>query len=261
MAQQGFAYESNAYAALEKYNISTGGTAGASSDKPDLTVQRNGKTTGVELKLSPTAAGSLVMKYVNGKWDYGDVGTDPEKIFLRALGEKFKLLTQMNSSGSAGQKWRGKVPYLQNEPNGKKKIVGAATKQEAYQKDLLQFGASNEVHIIVPASAICDYYLTKKCSYINVGTHGFYLLNQTDALNLNDSLAKLRQRPIPSFANSASAKIRVRCQYKGSGDYQFVMTLQFGTVAKSPYNLAPLQGTASIDTNRLDKDPLIKAFI
>jgi hypothetical protein len=47
MAQQGFAYENNAYAALQKYNISTGGTAGASHDKPDLTIQRGKKETGV----------------------------------------------------------------------------------------------------------------------------------------------------------------------------------------------------------------------
>ena len=40
MAQEGFVYEEKAYEALEKYSISTGGTAGASHDKPDLTIQR-----------------------------------------------------------------------------------------------------------------------------------------------------------------------------------------------------------------------------
>lgn len=262
MAQEGFIYEANAYAALQKYNISTGGVAGATSDKPDLTVQKNGLTTGVELKLSPTAAGSLVMKYVNGKWDYGDTKGDPEKEFLKALGEKFNLLKEMNTTGTAGARWRGKVPHLQNEPiSGKKKIVGAATKQEAYQKDLLMFGANNEVHITVPAKAICEYYIKKKCSYINVGTHGFFTLNGQDTLGLNDSLSKLKKQSIPSFSGSAAAKIRIRCQYKGGGDYQFVMTLQFGAVTKSPYNIAPLLGTSSIDVNKLDKDPLIKAFI
>ena len=43
MAQEGFLYESNAYAALQKYNISTGGVAGASHDKPDLTIKAKGK--------------------------------------------------------------------------------------------------------------------------------------------------------------------------------------------------------------------------
>ena len=66
MAQKGFEYEENAYKALQKFKISTGGVAGASHDKPDLTVKNNqNKTAGVELKISPTAAGSLVMKYFN----------------------------------------------------------------------------------------------------------------------------------------------------------------------------------------------------
>jgi len=38
MAQEGFLYEERAYNALEKYGISTGGTAGASHDKSDLTI-------------------------------------------------------------------------------------------------------------------------------------------------------------------------------------------------------------------------------
>ena len=71
--QEGFLYEENAYKALQKYKISTGGTAGASHDKPDLTIQSKGKTPiGCELKNSPTAAGSLVMKYYNNKWDFGE---------------------------------------------------------------------------------------------------------------------------------------------------------------------------------------------
>ena len=89
MAQEGFLYEENAYKALNKYKISTGGTAGASHDKPDLTIQAKGKKpTGCELKNSPTAAGSLVMKYYDGKWQFGDIGTDPEKEFLVDLATK-----------------------------------------------------------------------------------------------------------------------------------------------------------------------------
>ena len=40
MAQEGFAYETNAYNALFTLDISTGGTAGASHDKPDLTIKK-----------------------------------------------------------------------------------------------------------------------------------------------------------------------------------------------------------------------------
>lgn len=263
MAQEGFLYEERAYKALQKYGISTGGTAGASHDKPDLTIQNKAKKkTGCELKNSPTAAGSLVMKYHKGKWGFGDYKGDPEKEFMYALAVKANLLKEMNTSGSHGTKWRGKTPALQNDANGKKVIVGFDTKQKAYEYDLAQFGGDNEVHIDVGGRAVSDYYNSKKCHYINVGTHGFFLLNTSDPLGLNAKLRAGKQVPIPDFSSSASCKIRVRCQYKGGGDYQFVMTLQFYGVKKSPYNLAPLKSgsKSDIDTTKLSKDPILMAF-
>ena len=67
---------------------------------------------------------------------------------------------------------------------------------------------------------------------------------------------------IPDFNRSADCMIRVRCQYKGGGDYQFVMTLQFSKVTKSPYNIAPLKkgSSSTIDLIALKKDPLLLAF-
>lgn len=264
MAQEGFLYEERAYDALNKYNISTGGTAGASHDKPDLTIKRASKqkTTGCELKNSPTAAGSLVMKYYDGKWGFGEYKGDIEKEFLHELADKFKLLRQMNTSGNEGKNWRGKVPALQNDKTGKKIIVGAKSKTDAYQIDLKQFGGQNEVHIDIPASAICDYYIAKKCSYINVGTHGFFTLNGKDDLKINESLAKMKLEKVPDFGTNSKAVIRVRCQYKGGGDYQFVMTLQFSNVKKSPYNIAPIKkgSKADIDEDALKQDPLILAL-
>jgi hypothetical protein len=264
MAQEGFLYEENAYKALQKYKISTGGTAGASHDKPDLTIQnKSKKTTGCELKNSPTAAGSLVMKYYDGEWQFGDIGTDPEKEFLVELAKKFNLLKEMNTSGTHGKDWRGKVPSLQNDERGKKVIVGAKDKAAAYKSDLEKFGAQNEVHVPIPAKAICDYYIAKNCSYINVGTHGFFTLAGKDLLGLQPKLKANKNSPIPDFATNASAVIRVRCQYKGGGDYQFVMTLQFGKVSKSPYNIAPLKkgASAAIDEVALEADPIILAFM
>jgi len=264
MAQKGFEYEENAYNALQTYKISTGGVAGASHDKPDLTIKKGSKTAGVELKNSPTAAGSLVMKYTKGKWYYGefDETKEPEKAFMKAMGESKKLLNEMNKSGSSGTKWRSKTPCLQNDKDGKKTIIGAKSKEDAYKKDLANFGKDNEIHIEIPAKVICDYYITKKCSYINVGTHGFFTLNGEDELGLNAKLKKNNLPEIPDFAENASAKIRVRCQYKGGGDYQFVMTLQFGAVSKSPYNIAPIQkgSTSVIDKNALKSDSLLLAF-
>jgi hypothetical protein len=248
MAQQGFLYEENAYKALQQFHISTGGTAGASSDKPDLTIQSTSlnRTSGCELKIAPTAAGSLVLKYYNGKWAYGEYKGDPEKELLVALGNKYKLLTEMNTSGIHGKNWRGKVPFLQNDASGKKIIPSKLAKVDAYKKDIEQFSGPNEFHIEVPAKAICDYYNSKKCGYINVGTHGFYLLNKSDPLNLN---VKLRPT-IPDFADIASARIRVRCQNKGSGDYQFVMTLEFSKMTKSHYNLAPVMAAGNVTINQ-----------
>ena len=264
MAQEGFLYEENAYKALNKYKISIGGTAGASHDKPDLTIQtKDKKSTGCELKISPTAAGSLVMKYYNGKWQFGDIGTDPEKEFLVELAKKFNLLKEMNTSGTYGKDWRGKVPSLQNDKGGKKVIVGAKDKTAAYKSDIQKFGGQNEVHVPISAKAICDYYIAKKCSYINVGTRGFFTLAGKDLLGLQSKLKVNKEASIPDFATNASAVIRVRCQNKGGGDYQFVMTLQFGKVSKSPYNIAPLKtgSSAAIDEAVLKADPILLAFM
>jgi hypothetical protein len=264
MAQEGFVYEERAYKALQKYGISTGGTAGASADKPDLTIIKNKVTSGCELKNSPTAAGSLVMKYQDGKWGFGDFKNDPEKKFMHALSEKAGLLEEMNTSGSAGSNWRGKTPALQNDASGKKILApGFTDKKKAYQFDLNQFGGTNEIHIEVGGKAVSDYYNTKKCHYINVGTHGFYLLNNKDPLKLGAALKAAKYSDIPNFSTSAKCKIRVRCQYKGGGDYQFVMTLQFYGVTKSQYNLAPLKvgSKSDIDVAKLEKDPILIAFM
>lgn len=263
MAQKGFEYEENAYNALQKYGISTGGTAGASSDKPDLTLKNSAnKTAGCELKISPTAAGSLVMKYIKGLWQYGDYEGEPEKEFLYSIGEEYNLLKEMNVSGTHGKNWRGKTPSLQNDEKGKKILIGSADKTKSYQMDLAQYGGENEIHIDIPASAICDYYITKKCSYINVGTHGLFTLNGKDTLSLNKRLKTIKKETIPDFGKSAKCVIRVRCQYKGGGDYQFVMTLQFSRVTKSPYNIAPLKkgSSSTIDVSALSKDPIVLAF-
>lgn len=270
MAQEGFLYEERAYDALHKYGISTGGTAGASHDKPDLTIKAPGKKpTGCELKNSPTAAGSLVMKYYNGKWDYGEYRGEPEKEMLVSIAKAANLLREMNTSGTAGKNWRGKKPILQNTSSGSKiLLVGdikkLKDKQDAYKTDIANFGGKNEVHIDVGSKAVCDYYISKKCSYINVGTHGFFTLNGKDDLGLNAKLKKLGLPEIPDFATHSETIIRVRCQLKSSSkaDYQFALTLQFSGVKKSPYNIAPIKkgSKSDIDLIALKNDKLLLAF-
>ena len=108
---------------------------------------------------------------------------------------------------------------------------------------------------------MCDYYNLKDTHYLNVASHGFYLMNSKDPLGLNKGLTL----PIPDFANNARLQIRVRCQYKGSGDYQFVMTLEFGGVTASPYNIGPIlsKNNVQIDKRELYKKenmPLLEKF-
>ena len=225
-------------------------------------LQSNNCKAGCELKISAIDAGSLVMKYFGGKWDYGDYKGEEEKEFLHEVAEGVNLLKEMNTSGPYGAGWRGKVPNLQNNEKGKKILIGASDKRDAYKQDIEKFGGQSEINIVVPAKSICDYYIIKKCSYINVGSHGFYTLNNKDTLGLQKKLKLMKHPIIPDFAHSASCLLRVRVQYKGGGDYQFVMALRFGGVKKSPYNIAPLKSGSSstVDSVKLNSDPILLAF-
>ena len=93
MAQQGFQYEKNAAAVLKKYGIVPIGftPAGAGSDIPDLMIKKpdEKKSWGCELKITAASAGSLVMKYANGRWSVGNPNeTDDEKIFIAKLAKE-----------------------------------------------------------------------------------------------------------------------------------------------------------------------------
>ena len=268
-AQKGFIYENNLYTALKAGGIAGGNPpAGAESNRPDLEIKlvkdRDTQTQGAELKLAPTAGGSLVMKYNDGKWMFDPkAGKDKEKAFMMEVAKKANLLREMNTSGTYGTNWRGKTPFLQNDQLGRKVLAeGVKNKREAYEKDIKQFGGKNEVKIPVPAKVMCDYYNLKDTHYLNVASHGFFLMNTKDPLNLNKGI---KGQPVPDFARSAKLQIRIRCQYKGSGDYQFVMTLEFGGVKFSPYNIGPIlsKTNVQIDKRALFADqnkPLLDQF-
>jgi len=261
MAQEGFLYEENTYDALRKptihKDISTGGVAGASHDKPDLTIKVGKITSGVELKNQPTAAGSLVLQFSNGVWNFGPTDGNVEKEFLKSVGTKAGVLKILNAN------WTN--PILQYDEDGKKIYVGAK-KSEAYRKDLAAFGKYpiNIRYIDVPTKIISDYYNKKDTYYLNVGSHGFFLFN-TDPLGINAKLAKLGLEKIPNFSSpsAATTKIRIRVQDK-SGSYQISFTLQFGmtTAQKSPYNIAPLKSgsKSEIDVKRLIADPIMRVL-
>lgn len=254
MAQEGFEYEKNVYNALSAYGISTGELAGASHDKPDLTVKLGRLSAGVELKNQPTAAGSLVLQYYDGEWHFGPTDDNPEKVFLEGVGKGANVLEYLNKH------WKN--PSLQYQ-NGKKIYIGykPAQYKKAYQSDLKKFG---NVYIDVPNSVISKYYAKKDTPYLNVGNKGFFIFGTKDPLSLKTLARKNGLPAIPVFSNpsSATTKIRVRVQDK-SGGYQFSFTLQFSGVSDSPYNLGPLlKGSKSaVDEEELKSNPILRLFL
>src|SRR6056300_1092707 len=98
-AQQGFQYEKNAADVLKPLGIvpKNFSPAGAGSDVPDLMIQRDGKQAGCELKISAASAGSLVMKYNDGKWSVGkEDEKNDEKIFIADLAKEVGVLDMIS---------------------------------------------------------------------------------------------------------------------------------------------------------------------
>jgi hypothetical protein len=113
-----------------------------------------------------------------------------------------------------------------------------------------------------------NYYNLKSTHYINVGTHGFYLLGALDPLGLNDKLKKAGLPTIPKFEDHARITARVRCQSKGitkadaaeksrgtigAQGYQFTFTLEFAlSKGTSKYNIAPIRGDSDVTITPFD---------
>lgn len=241
MAQLGFVYERYASDALKKYDIvpATFTPAGAGADQPDLIIKKPGPRalgqSGCELKISPAASGgSLVLKYINGKWQFDEIPVkDVEKRFIKAVAVRAKALDKINKA------WNGIESYkfatsalLTNE----KKIL---TKREQYAKELKRFP---DVKGEISATEIEGYYNTKDTYYINVGTHGLYLLGQKNPLNL---------KGLRTFGKLATAGYRARVQNKGGGNYQFTFELTFGIIKtnRSEYNIAPVTSAKNVTIN------------
>lgn len=255
-------YESASFKYLKGMNLVTGEPAGAASDIPDLTIKlgKGRDTAGMELKTNPTAAGGLVMKYIDGTWELGSTDGKEEKEFLAALAKKYGVLKIANSNRSA---WGKAVPHLQYDPrNSNKKIyVPKMTPRAAYAKDIKQYGGDSEIHIDVDNRVVASYYNSKDTYYMNVGSHGIYLLGNTDPLDLNGRLKRLGADPIPNF--NFPVFIRCRCQAKGGGDYNFNMVQTMKAGPASPYNFLPMNDTGTINMREASSkvnQELLKAF-
>lgn len=254
-AQKGYLYEANASKTGKPLGITDGTYDGSKNQGPDVVLYKRVSKNkvlkaGCELKIMPTAAGSLVMQYRDGKWNYGPTDGDEDKEFLKKLGQDNDVLDRMNKG-----EWKGIVPNLQYDKQGNKFYSGKHTPASAYKADQKLFGKSyggvGDIYIPIESSKIANYYITKGDFYMSVGTHGFYILK--DIFNLNESL----RIKIPKFSDCITAKIRIRYQDKtsseskarGQANYQFALTMQFSKVTESPYHLFPVMSKENVNIN------------
>ena len=261
MAQEGFLYEANVANALKKVKFGLVKKnyipAGASSDRPDLDLTINGVDYGCELKKDLADAGSLVIKYNNSKNDVriGDTGGSKEKEFMKSLGEKNGVLTAIKRKWLQGQKrlWIAEdrdAKWLQRWEK-----AGRPNVEERYKQDLEN---SKDILFDLPDTSIEKYYNLKDTYYINVGTHGFFLLGGKDPAKMQCTAPK-----VPLWSRSHKCVLRIRIQSKGvskallleernkkptgSQGYQITMSMTFKAVKKSPYNIGPvIKGSAVV---------------
>lgn len=254
-AQQGFVYEENATRFLKKFNLSDGITAGASHTRPDLMLTVRGKEAGCELKISPTAGGSLVIKAYANKtphWQFGEIDHDEtEKNFLKDLAIQSGALKEINL------KWSQPVFNVADRSREWERQMLKIPLRERYDIDLK---TCPDIRIPIKSDAMSKYYNLKNTYYINVGTHGFYLLGNKDPLGINERMRLIKQPLVPKFEDVCKITARVRCQSKGitkadaqekskrmigSQGYQFTFTIEFSLPKdKTRYNIAPISGTS-----------------
>lgn len=242
-AQQGFQYEINAAKVLKPMGLVPKSfvPAGAGHDQPDLMLEHNKIKAGCELKITAASAGSLVLKYdskdKNNPWKFGDVSEDDaEKYFIKNLAEEVGLFDTIK------KEWK-EIPFKREKDDLWKATAGKLSKKQQYERDRDTF---QDIRGEIPATKIEQYYNKKDTYYVNVGTHGFYLMGKKNPLKLKD---------VPTFGSSAKATYRARVQYKGSDNYQFTFEMQFSIPSskKSPFNIAPVDGNSvNIIKNKLN---------
>ena len=230
-AQQGFIYEQNTYDYLKPLGFvpTTFTPAGAGHDRPDLMLLYKNKEVGCELKISGASAGSLVLKYDMKKgWGFGDVKQDEkEKLFIKDLADYVNLFKIIN------KRWKD-IPYKivkKDQDDEWKKTIGILSGYQRYRRDFKTFP---EIKGDIPSTKIEQYYVTKETYYVNVGTHGFFLMGNVNPYGLGG---------IPKFGDAITAKYRARVQDKGAGNYQFTFEMSFSPKMYSPYNIAPCSKT------------------
>lgn len=251
-AHRGFIYERNAIEALKGYGIVPKDVqpAGAASNKPDIElmkknnrsfIRRGQDTAGCELKMVLASAGSLVLKYdptrpKGQKWGFDPKAVNyPEKKFLMDLAESAGMLAAVN------KQWT-EVPYKRPRDTEWKNTVGKLPVRDRYERDLAVF---KRINLKIEPQDIEKYYNLKDSYYINIGTHGFFLLGARNPLKLKNDVQQFNKA-----ANRVMCVARV--QYKGGGQYQFVFEMMFSMKQRSKYNIAPTSG----DSPNIQKDKI-----
>ena len=150
---------------------------------------------------------------------------DVEKQFIKDLGEEIGIFKLIQKN------WK-EVPLKREKDELLVAQIKSMSKKEIYERDRDTFP---DIRGEIPASKIEEYYNKKDTYYVNVGTHGFYLMGRSNPLKLKE---------LPTFGSSAKATYRARVQYKGNDNYQFTFEMQFSipSAKKSPYNIAPVDG-------------------
>jgi len=247
-AQQGFEYEKNAANILKPMGIVPKNfiPAGAGHDQPDLIIEHKGKSSGCELKITAASAGSLVLKYdtknKRNPWSFGKISEDDaEKKFIQDLADEVGLFDIIK------KQWK-EMPFKRDKDELWNATAGKLTKKQQYERDRDTFP---DIRGEIQASKIEQYYNRKDTYYVNVGTHGFYMMGTKNPLKLDN---------VPTFASAAKAIYRARVQYKGNDNYQFTFEMQFSIPSskKSQFNIAPVDGKSV----RILKDKLdLSCFI
>ena len=241
-AQKGFLYEKNAAAYLKDIGLCPKNfvPAGAGHDQPDLMLLYKGQEAGCELKITAASAGSLVMKYNVQKqeWGFNPIPADEkEKLFIKELADEVGLWKIVNKKWDAKNKRPYKIDRKDQDALWKA-TAGKLQGRERYTRDHGMFPEQNGE---IDSSKIESYYNKKATYYVNVGTHGFYLLGHHNPYQLP---------AVPRFNQKASAKWRARVQSKGGGTYQFTFEMTFSIQQKSPYNIAPILGSQSVSIQK-----------
>ena len=242
---------------MKKFKLSDGITAGASHTRPDLMLTVRDKSEGCELKISPTAGGSLVIKafaYKKPHWQFGEIDHDEtEKQFLKDLAISSGVLNEIN------KRWETPIYNIADRTKDWEKQMLKIPLKERYSSDLK---TCPDIKMVLSPDSMTKYYNLKHTYYINVGTHGFYLLGNKDPLGINERMRKAGKPLVPKFEDVCKITARVRCQSKGitkadaqekskgtigAQGYQFTFTIEFSVPRNTtPYNIAPIAGDNSV---------------